>query len=185
MKNKVFSLIFIVVFCCFGCQKNEIPCKANYLVIASSTPSHPCIANGTIKVMQPNDSNFLFKLNEQGFQKSSLFNNVKVGIHKIMAMDINGCIAENIIAVDTIQQGEKFKEVLQILTNRCATCHSGNNPHGGINFTQVCDILKHWDRIQARAVFGMPSPMPQSGLIPVEERNKIINWINAGHLYTH
>lgn len=62
-------------------------------------------------------------------------------------------------------------------------CHSGINPQAGIDFTRICDILNHWDRIQARAVDGNPSPMPPTGIIPIVERNKILDWINTGHLY--
>jgi uncharacterized membrane protein len=64
-------------------------------------------------------------------------------------------------------------------------CHSGNNPQGGLDFTNVCDILNHWQRIDARAVQGIPSPMPQAGLIPQEERSKIIEWLNTGHSYSN
>jgi hypothetical protein len=32
-------------------------------------------------------------------------------------------------------------------------------------------------------VNGAPSPMPQAGLIPIEERNKIMEWIANGHRY--
>jgi uncharacterized membrane protein len=52
-----------------------------------------------------------------------------------------------------------------------------------MDFTKVCDILTHWERIQARAVEGNPSPMPSTGLIPIEERNKIMDWIKKGHAF--
>ncbi|MGB4770528.1 MAG: hypothetical protein WBP58_03670 [Chitinophagaceae bacterium] len=72
----------------------------------------------------------------------------------------------------------------RILFNNCIQCHSGVNPQAGLDWTRDCDILQYWDRIKARAVDGDPSPMPQAGLIPETERNKIMAWIQAGHRYS-
>jgi hypothetical protein len=54
----------------------------------------------------------------------------------------------------------------------------------GLDWKSSCDILQFWDRIKARAIDGNPSPMPQAGLLPLSEINKIMDWINAGHRYS-
>ena len=111
------------------------------------------------------------------------FENISVGKHTVYVKDSNGCEASKEVSIDTIASGTKFREVATILKTRCSLCHSGLNPQAGLDFTRNCDILANWNRIQARAVEGNPSPMPPTGLIPLEERNKILLWINSGHTY--
>jgi uncharacterized membrane protein len=88
-------------------------------------------------------------------------------------------------AVDLSLQtpGPAFLQVKRILATHCLQCHSGVNPQAGLDWSRDCDILTYWDRIKARAVDGDPSPMPQAGLMPKDERNQIMAWINKGHLY--
>jgi uncharacterized membrane protein len=85
--------------------------------------------------------------------------------------------------MDAITRGNIFTEVATILKIRCSLCHSGLNPQAGLDFTRNCDILANWNRIQARAIEGNPAPMPPTGLIPLAERNKILEWINSGHTF--
>jgi hypothetical protein len=184
MKIKVGVAVCLLAICClFGCQKNNIDCKNAFTINTVSNAGHPCIPNGSITISAPIGTSYIYQLDKQAFQQLPIFSQVKAGPHNILVKDDNGCIAESVITVDSIQQGAKFKAVFEILANRCGTCHSGNNPHAGLNFTYICDVLNHWDRIAARAIQGIPSPMPQAGLIPIAERQKIVDWINAGHVY--
>jgi hypothetical protein len=131
---------------------------------ATIEASHPCTASGSIQVANPLGAKYQYRIDNQSFQNQPTFSNVKVGGHSLVLKDVSGCEAVREVIVDTIAQVHTFKLVRQVLANRCASCHSGNNPHGGLDFTNVCDILNHWQRIDARAVQGIPSPMPQAGL---------------------
>lgn len=160
-------------------------CNLQVVITASTVASDPCAGSGFIQVLSPIGTNYQYKIGNKPFQDQPVFLNVRAGQQMIVVKDANGCETAKEILIDTIAPGNRFGQVRHILANRCAGCHSGNNPQGGLDFTSVCDILYHWQRIDARAVQGIPSPMPQAGLIPLAERNKIIEWINAGHLYNN
>jgi uncharacterized membrane protein len=117
------------------------------------------------------------------FQTQPIFSSLRPGTYRLTIKDNLGCQVIREIKIDTVARGENFANVVAILANRCKTCHEGNNPQAGLNFTSICDIINHCNRIEARAIFGNPSPMPPTGLIPYEEQSKIMQWINAGHGY--
>lgn len=169
----------------FSCTNNSITCNLQEAIVATTVASHPCTASGSIQVAEPLGAKYQYRIDNRPFQNQPIFSDVKVGGHSLVLKDVSGCEAVREVIVDTIAQAHTFKLVRQVLANRCASCHSGNNPHGGLDFTNVCDILNHWQRIDARAVQGIPSPMPQAGLIPQEERNKIVEWIKTGHSYSN
>ena len=182
--NKKLLLVKLLFVGLYSCEKDtKILCNLQDTVFVSSTASNPCSGSGSIQISGPVGANFQYKIDKQPFQNQPIFINVKVGKHVLVVKDENGCEIVKEVIVDTIQKGNTFLQVSQILENRCSSCHSGNNPHAGLNFTKTCDILNNWERIQARAVNGTPTPMPQAGLIPLEERNKITEWIANGHSY--
>lgn len=181
-KQLLFAqILFVGLYSC--AEESEIPCNFPETMLISSTASHPCSGSGSIQIIEPVSVNFQYKIDNQPFQNQPTFLNVKVGKHVLVVKDENGCEINKEVLVDTIIDGAKFTQIKQILANRCSSCHAGNNPQAGLDFTKTCDILDHWDRIQARAVNGTPTPMPQAGLIPLEERNKIMEWIANGHKY--
>jgi hypothetical protein len=185
-KNKellFFSLIFVGLYSCT--TENNEPCNIQVAISTLSTPSQPCSASGTIQITEPIGANYQYKIDSYPFQNQPIFSNVKVGNHVLVLKDQNGCETFKKVIVDTIVVNNTFNQVRQILANRCSSCHSGNNPHAGLDFTNVCDILNHWQRIEARAVQGIPTPMPQAGFIPQAERNIIIEWIINGHSYSN
>lgn len=182
--NKKLLFVKLLFVGLYSCEKDtKILCNLQDTVFVSSTASNPCSGSGSIQISSPVGANFQYKIDNQPFQNQPIFINVKVGKHVLVVKDENGCEIVKEVIVDTIQKGNTFLQVTQILANRCSSCHSGNNPHAGLNFTKTCDILNNWERIQARAVNGTPTPMPQAGLIPLEERNKITEWIANGHSY--
>lgn len=181
-KQLVFVLLLFVGF--YSCSEdNSKLCNLQNSLFVSTTASNPCSGSGSIQIIEPIGVNFQYKIDNQPFQNLPTFLNVKVGKHDLVVKDNMGCKILKEVIVDTLQKGNTFRQVSQILANRCSSCHSGNNPQAGLNLTKPCDIQNHWDRIQARAVNGIPSPMPQTGLIPLEERNKIMEWIANGHSY--
>jgi hypothetical protein len=181
-----------VVFFLLGCQlmlfhacNNDDAADCNFMpvVATSSTASNPCLATGSIEIRSPIDADYLYKVDAGSFQTSTLFENISVGKHTVYVKDSNGCEGSKEVSIDTIASGTKFREVATILKIRCSLCHSGLNPQAGLDFTRNCDILANWNRIQARAIEGNPAPMPPAGLIPLAERNKILEWINSGHTF--
>lgn len=180
-KQLLFIVIFVSLFSCT--DESNTPCDLQNTMLISSTASHPCFESGSIEIKEPIGTNYKYKIDSEPFQNNTLFSKVKVGKHILVAKDQNGCEVVKEVVIDTIVQGSTFKQVRKILSNSCISCHSGYNPQAGLDFTKSCDIINNWDRIEARAVKGIPSPMPQTGLIPQDERNKIIEWISNGHKY--
>lgn len=185
--NKIL-LILIPCFCfaIFGCSKKEAKECDIKPVIATTTTSDPCIAQGTITVTAPLGNNIQYRITNLSFQSSPVFNNLLPGSYTITAKDENGCSHSSDAEVlpVTMTPGSLFSMVKSVLGSNCVSCHGGSNPQSGIDFSRNCDIINNWSRIKARAVDGNPSPMPQGGLLPLSERNKIVNWINAGHRFT-
>jgi uncharacterized membrane protein len=107
------------------------------------------------------------------------------------AKEAGGCVKTNSVTVSATAPGALFAAVKAILLTNCAKsgCHTGSIPAGGIDYTQDCQIVVNSARIKERAVdnFGngqqMPPP-PEAGLSQAN-RNAIINWVNAGGLYTN
>ena len=79
--------------------------------------------------------------------------------------------------------GPKYQAVKALISTNCAIsgCHAGAQSP---NFTSDCNILNNKTLIKARAIDGIPSIMPPTGQLPQSEKNKIMDWINAGGEFT-
>lgn len=184
-KNRLVDSFFLfTIILLFSCNTDNFQeCDSIPEISTGITNSHPCMPNGDLEITSPVNVNYSYKIDQGKFQSNPVFEGISVGQHTLFVKDDRGCETSKEVVVDTIPKGIEFAEVAAILKTRCTSCHSGVNPHAGLDFLRVCDVLNHWDRIQARAVEGNPSPMPSTGLIPLEERNKILLWINKGHTY--
>ena len=146
--NKQLFLSLLLFFGLHSCTEDSImPCNFQVAVNTICTASTPCSGTGTILITEPVGANYQYKIDNKPFQSQPLFMNVKVGKHTLVVKNQNGCEVVKEVMVETIEGGSKFNQVKQILSNRCASCHSGNNPQAGLDFTNTCDILNHWDRI--------------------------------------
>lgn len=184
-KNKAYIfLLFSAFILQISCSKRKIE-KCNFApeIITNISTSHPCSSTGSIIITSPIEDNYTYRIDQSNFQSSPVFEKISVGHHTLYIKNDLGCESSKLVIIDTLKKSNKFIEVSAILKSRCSSCHSGLNPHAGIDFTRTCDILKHWHRIQARAVEGNPSPMPPTGLISVAERQKLVEWINSGHTF--
>ena len=82
--------------------------------------------------------------------------------------------------------GSLFTAVRTIVRNNCATngCHTCPTPQNSINFSDDNTIVAQKNRIKVRAVddAGTPNQMPPPPLspLPAADRQKIVDWINAG-----
>jgi len=179
----VYSIGLLIILLAIGCSKKaEVPCRA-IAISAITTASQPCIGQGKIMITSPMGSSWIYKIGNSSFQSSSSFEGLLPATYTIKAKNEAGCVDSAIIIVSEITSGPLFSNIKNLLVINCISCHGGNNPQAGVNFESNCEIINNWQRIKARAVDGNPSPMPQGGLLPLIERNKITNWINAGHRF--
>jgi len=164
------------------------PCAGVTITVSNAVVSNtPCQSppTGSITVTPGGGTGpYTYRLNAGSFQASNIFSNLVSGVYSVTAKDANGCTGSNNAIVGDLPAGPLFSDVQTVLQNNCVSCHNSGNAQGGMNWTVDCNIVMFKDRILARAVNGNPSPMPPTGLMPSSERQKIVNWINAGGRYT-
>jgi hypothetical protein len=164
------------------------PCAGVTIVVTSSTAgvilcqSPP---SGSITATPSGGTGpYTFSLNAGTYQASNIFSGLVAGSYIVNAKDANGCIGSGNATVTNLPMGPLFSAVKSLLQAECVTCHNASNANGGMDWTVDCNIVANSSRIKVRAVDGVPSPMPPTGLLPLAERQKITNWINAGGRYT-
>lgn len=180
-----------------GCLKSQSftivldPCIGKTLTInATTTSTDKCAVapNGSITITAGGGAGFTYSLNGGAYQASNIFTGLAVNTYSIAAKDADGCIKTGSVSVTAAPAGINFSAVRAVLLANCALsgCHIGPAPQGGLDYTLDCTIVGAWDRIKARAVDGIPSIMPPPPNTPlsVADRQKILDWIAAGHKYT-
>jgi uncharacterized membrane protein len=80
--------------------------------------------------------------------------------------------------------GPKFFQVKAIVIGYCGPCHINGTTSGGKNFDNDSDIVVNWQRIKIRCIDGMPSFMPQNSQLTAVDKQRITDWVNAGHRIT-
>ncbi len=128
--------------------------------------------DGSIAVNVTNPGTYTYSRDGVTFQASNIFMNLAQNPYSLTVKDASGCTTPVSATVGQKPAGPTFTAVKSLLAANCAGCHSWA--------TVDCDIVGRKNVINNRAVNGTPSPMPQSGLLPAAERQKITNWINAG-----
>ncbi len=156
-------------------------------VNTTNTSNTPCEGNTASITITPSGGTgpYTYSLNSGAFQSGNVFSNLSTANHSIVAKDANGCTGTKNVLVGDLPAGPLFTAVRTLVQNNCVTCHNPTQPNGGMNFSVDCNIVANKDRIKARAVDANPSPMPQGGLLPASERQKITDWINAGGKFTN
>ena len=164
------------------------PCAGVTITVSNAVVSNtPCQSppTGMITVTPGGGTGpYTFRLNSGSFQISNIFSNLVSGNYSVTAKDANGCTGTNNALVPDLPEGPLFGAVRTVLQNNCVSCHNSVQTEGGMNWTIDCNIVTFRDRIKARAVDANPSSMPPTGLLPLSERQKITNWINAGGRFT-
>jgi hypothetical protein len=168
------------------------PCIGKTIVVSTPTivGSTPCAAaNGSITVLATGGTGFTYNIGGGAFQASPVFNALAPGTYTLGAQDADGCLRTVSATVFPKPAGTLFAAVRTVIQGNCAIpgCHTGPSPQNGINFSDDCTIVNQWDRIKARAVDGIPSFMPPSPnpQLSNADKQKIVDWVNAGHLYTN
>lgn len=157
------------------------------IVTGSSTANVPCEANTAIITAAASGGTapYTYSINGTTFQSGNTFSNLATGNYTLTAKDANGCSGSAVVAVSNQAAGPQFTAVRQLVQANCESCHNNTVSNGGMNFSTDCNIVINKDRIKARAVDGNPTPMPQGGLLPGSERQKITDWINGGGKVTN
>jgi hypothetical protein len=164
------------------------PCAGVTISVSTAvTGTIPCEANnGTITVTPSGGTAaYTFSLNGGAFQVSNIFSGLGANTYTITAKDANGCTGTGSATITNLAAGPLFSAARTVLQNNCTPCHNNTLAEGGMNWTIDCNIVQNKDRIRVRAVDGVPSPMPPTGLLPAAERQKITDWINAGGKFTN
>ena len=164
-----------------SCKKTDTPdpCSGvNYTIEYSKSESISSSNNGSITVSYPVGDTIQYSLNNGMFQASRFFTNLAPGNYIITVKNQKGCTDTTQTTI--LNYGPKFALVKQLITGYCGPCHLNNGMEGGMNFDSDTRIVANKDRIKARAVDGNPSFMPQGGQLTTIDKQKIMDWINAG-----
>ena len=178
-----------------SCSKNDsiVPdaCSGyDKFISFSKTESIGTSNNGTISITQPRGDTFTYKLNSGVYQDSWYFTNESPGNHVVTIKNDKGCT--DTVQITIFNYGPKYAAVKQLITGGggsgyCGPCHLNGGIDGGKNFDTDANIISNWDRIKARAVDNIPSAMPPAPNVPLTnaDKQKIIDWVNAGHLQSN
>lgn len=126
---------------------------------------------------------YSYSLDGGAFQAINVYGNLPTASYMITVKDANGCTGTASTTVSNAPAGPLYAKVKALVMTHCIYCHGSAAPAGGVSYSSDCNIINGQLRLKARAVDGNPSPMPVTGLLPVIERQKIIDWINAGGRY--
>jgi hypothetical protein len=152
-------------------------------VVPCSTPAN----NGSITVTASGSSGYSYNLNGGAYQTSGTFSNLTAGTYTVGVKDVNGCTNTAGITVATKTAGPLFNSVKSLVTTRCSGsgCHTNGGSAAGYNFDSDCNIISNWNMINSSAVTGGSMPKSPQAKLTTAEKQKITDWINAGHTYSN
>jgi uncharacterized membrane protein len=194
MKSKAIFLPVIAGLVLFiGCKKADTPIITPPVVdlcagvtitpVADKTFTITGQSLGTITVTSPIGSGFMYSITGSAFQASTNFFNLAAGSYTVTVKNANNCTGT--LPASITSYGAKYYEVKKIITGYCGPCHLNGTTSGGRNYDTDNGIVTAWDRIKARTLDGSPSFMPQGGQLTAIDKQKIVDWVNAGHLTTN
>ena len=190
MKKTVVYLIIITVILFAGCSKSDTtpppppvdPCAGVTITpVATVTHTTTGMTQGTITVTSPIGSGFLYSIGGTP-QASTNFFNLAAGNYTLTVKNANNCSGTKALTINGY--GAKFFAVRTIINGYCGPCHLNGTVNGGKNFDSDNDVVNSWDRIKIRTVDGNPTFMPQGGQLTAIDKQKIVDWVNAGHRIT-
>jgi len=182
--QRTYSLIagLCLIVGLLGCAGDPPPnpCTGVQLdIIYSATPAIGNSNNGSISVFNPAGDSVSYKLDNGAFQPSGLFSNLAPGSYVLTVRNNRGCM--DTAQIKILNYGPKYAQVKQIITGYCGPCHLNAGNSGNANFDTDEKIVAGWQRIKVRCVDGTPSFMPQGGQLTTIDKQRISDWVNAGH----
>lgn len=194
MQLKNYIIPAVLISCIqFSCSKSDDspapppppvnPCTG-VTITPVATKTHTITGQflGTITVSSPIGSGHTYSIDNINFQGSVNFFNLAAGNYTLTAKNASGCTGTTGITINGY--GPKFFAVRTIINGYCGPCHLGGSVTGGKNFDLDSDVVSSWDRIKIRCVDGTPTFMPQGGELTAADKQKIVDWVNAGHRIT-
>jgi hypothetical protein len=187
-KIALFALLPILYLSCNKKDTPPDPCVGvTYNVQFIKTPAVGTANNGSIIISFPVGDTISYQLNNGSFQTNSTFTNLAPGNYVITVRNSKACTDTAQITIPNY--GPKYALVKQIISGGgagggfCGPCHLNGGQSGGKNFDTDESIVSSWDRIKARAVDNTPSQMPEAPNAPLTavDKQKITDWVNAGH----
>ena len=192
-KSVIIYSVIIAAALLSGCSKSDPspapvptnPCSGITIVpVASKTNTITGQSVGTITVSSPIGSGFQYSIDGVTFQGSTNFFNLAAGNYTLTAKNASGCTGTATLTI--LSYGPKFFNVRNIVNGFCGPCHLNGTVNGGMNFDSDDAVVNAWDRIKIRTVDGIPSFMPAAPNAPLTaaDKQKIVDWVNAGHRIT-
>ena len=163
-------------------QKRDLCAGVTITPVAGKTHTITGQQLGTITVTSPIGSGYMYSIGAGVFQPSTNFFNLASGNYTVTAKNADSCAGT--VAVTINGYGAKFFAVRTIVNGYCGPCHLNGSVSGSKNFDADIDIVNSWDRIKTRTVDGSPTFMPENGQLTAIDKQKIVNWVNAGHKIT-
>jgi len=193
MRFKLIIICFLSVSILLinSCSKNDTPivdpCAGyNVTINQTHTESVGTANNGTLTILAPRGDTITYKLNNGSYQVSWYFTNLAPGNYVVTIKNQKGCTDTAQITI--LNYGPKYAAVKQLISGGgaggyCGPCHVNGGNDGGKNFDSDINIINNWDRIKARAVDNIPSqmPAPPNAMLTPVDKQKITDWVNAGH----
>jgi len=174
----LLSLVVVGVSCTGDAPPN--PCTGVQIdIVYATTPAIGASNNGSITVFNPAGDSVSYKLNNGAFQSTALFNNLAPGNYVLTVRNNRGCLDTAQISI--VNYGPKYAQVKQIVAGYCGPCHLNAGNSGNFNFDADASIVVGWQRIKVRCVDGTPSFMPQGGQLTTLDKQRISDWVMAGH----
>jgi|CXWL01.1.fsa_nt_gi hypothetical protein len=156
-------------------------------VIVNNTP---CVtpAVGKITVTATGSTGFTYNINGGAYQASNIFSALAAGNYTVGVKDANGCTKTAAAVVANAASGPLFAQMRTLISTRCngSGCHMNGANAAGYNFDNDCSIVAKWSQINQSCVTYTMARMPKSPqpFFTAAEKQKVTDWINAGHRYT-
>ena len=191
LKLTIPCLLAFIILLVNSCSKSDTqtvdPCTgANFSITHTQTESVGTSNNGTLTIPAPRGDTITYKLNNGSYQDSWYFTNLAPGNYVVTIKNQKGCTDTAQITI--LNYGPKYAAVKQLISGGggsgyCGPCHLNGGMDGGKNFDTDASIISSWDRIKARAVDNIPSqmPAPPNSPLTAADKQKITDWVNAGH----
>ena len=195
MKKTIIYAVIISVVLFASCSKSDTtptpaPVPVNLCAGVTITPvagvTHTITGQsmGTITVHSPIGSGFTYSITGVPYQPSTNFFGLAAGNYTLSVKNVNNCVGTTTVTINGY--GPKFYAVRTIIKGYCGPCHLNGTVTGSKNFDADADIVNSWDRIKIRTVDGIPSFMPAApnAQLTANDKQKIVDWVNAGHRIT-
>jgi hypothetical protein len=144
-------------------------------------PDSECIENnGSIGVaLNGNTEGFMYRLDNEEFSATHLFEGIAEGAHTLYVSNNNGCTTRTTVVVPRVTTGISWiNDILPIMTTSCATsgCHDGVSRLDWRNYNEV---LQYAQAIKSRT---RDRSMPFDKTLPQDQIDKISCWVDDGAL---